>query len=61
MAVSKRLYMSGIQVPCISCLDNPARWLVLNFPLCDDCANVPSSDSGSACNDDSLLKAGRDD
>ncbi len=32
-----KLRLRGISVGCIKC-GEPAKWLVLNFPMCDKCA-----------------------
>ena len=38
-AMSLKLRLIGIEVGCIRC-GKRARWLVLNFPLCDECADL---------------------
>jgi hypothetical protein len=33
-----KLQLVGIRVPCIRCLERPAKFIILNFPLCEECA-----------------------
>lgn len=30
----------GVDVLCIKCQKNKAKWLLFNFPLCDDCIDA---------------------
>jgi hypothetical protein len=41
VTVKFRLVVCGgekMAVPCISCMERPAEFLILNFPLCGVCA-----------------------
>lgn len=41
----RKLTLVGISVPCIKCLERPAKYIILNFPLCEECANSNKKDS----------------